>query len=231
MTDVAGTIGRTLAAGGAGFVAGGPLGALVGVATTLVPDLIRSLAGDSAAEVAQQVAGVVQAVAGTDDGIAAAAAFAADPAKALEVKVRLTEIAVAAEAQRRQAELDQLRVVMADAADARAMATASPAMGVAQVRIGYCLLGVFAIVLVGVWLRGIPSGAESVMNILLGMLGGAVMSVVSFFFGGSVGSQEKTGIMANMNASFVRRTPLNAAAPTVVAAAAAAGPRSIYARS
>jgi hypothetical protein len=119
MTDIGDVAGRTIAAGATGFVTAGPLGALVGVATTLVPELVRTLAGETAGQAAQQAATVVQAVAGTDDPVQAAAVFGADPQKALEARVRLAEIVAAAEDRKRQADLEELRVALADVANAR----------------------------------------------------------------------------------------------------------------
>jgi hypothetical protein len=224
MSDIGTVAGRTVVAGAAGLAAGGPLGALVGVATQIVPEIVRSIAGDSAGQVATQAASIVQEVAGTTDPVVAAAAITGDPQKALEARIRLTELAIQAEAAREKAKLDWLQAMIADQQSARAMASQSRSMARAQIWIGSAILLLFAVVLSGVWYRGVPPGSEAILNILLGMLGGGVMSVVGFFFGGSVGSQDKTGILSQLTAAVMRQHITASTVPTLPTAAPSASP-------
>ena len=85
---------------------------LVPLALSIVPELIKMIAGDKAGDVATTVANVVQEVTGTPDAIEAQRKLAADPALAGQLRIRLAEIALetqkamdSAAEQKRQAEL------------------------------------------------------------------------------------------------------------------------------
>lgn len=57
------------------------------------------------------------------------------------------------------------------------------------------LLGFFGIIAF-MLLYSVPAGSRDLLNILLGMLGTSVISVISYYFGSSAGSDAKTKIMA-----------------------------------
>ena len=99
---------------------------LVAIATALVPELARLIAGDRAGVAATHVAEAVRNVTGTDDPGEAQRQIEANPATASDLKIRLAEIALeqgrlqweAADAAR-QAELDTLKNRLADTQNAR----------------------------------------------------------------------------------------------------------------
>lgn len=67
---------------------------LVGIATAIIPDLIRIIAGDKAGKVATSVADAVATATGTDDPRAAQRMIEEDPAIAAALRIKLAEIAV-----------------------------------------------------------------------------------------------------------------------------------------
>lgn len=69
---------------------------LVGLATALLPELVRLIAGDKAGAVATDVAKAVNAVTGTDDPVAAKAKLDADPVASADLQVKLAQIALEA---------------------------------------------------------------------------------------------------------------------------------------
>src|SRR5437762_7045968 len=85
---------------------------LVAVATALIPDLIKTIAGDRLGSVAGQVAQTVSRVTGTDDAEAAQARIKQDPAMAADLKLKLAQIAVDEEDRKRKDELAQLQAVL-----------------------------------------------------------------------------------------------------------------------
>lgn len=99
---------------------------LIPLALSIVPELIKMIAGDKAGAVATTVANVVQEVTGTPDAAEAQRKLAADPALAAQLRVRLAEIALetqkamdlAAE-QQRQAELAAIQKALENTQGAR----------------------------------------------------------------------------------------------------------------
>lgn len=67
---------------------------LVGIATAIIPDLIRIIAGDKAGKVATSVAEAVTTATGTDDPRAAQRKIEEDPAIAAALRIQLAEIAL-----------------------------------------------------------------------------------------------------------------------------------------
>jgi hypothetical protein len=159
---------------------------LVAIGASLLPSLIDLIAGDKAGRVAGAVADTVRQVAGTDDPVGAAAALA-DPAKAAELRVRLAEIAL----QSKQAEL-------ADVANARAMANATPLIAKTQVALAGFIMAMFFAVLLLMATRGVPQGAETLFNVLLGALIAAQTAVISFFFGNSTSGHSANNALASL---------------------------------
>lgn len=210
---------RSVAAAGAGFVAGGPAGALIAVATQVVPEIVRSLAGDSAGTVAASVAGAVQTAAGTDNALAAAAVLSSDPAKALELRTALLSIQVAAEERRRADELEFLRVSNADVEASRqsmrrlaemghnlAWMPAFQTMIVGVAFIG-ALVALFAMVFFNI--GDIKSGMREILVMVLGILAGEFKGACQFWIGGSRAGS--LAAMQNVQASAPTITPTTTA--------------------
>ena len=102
---------------------------LIGIAASLVPELIRLIGGDKSNTLAAKVNNVVTDVVGTQDGTQARAKLA-DPAVLAQLQTRLAEIALdaqrvqaQAEGDQRQADLDKLKTTLADTQGARSLLT------------------------------------------------------------------------------------------------------------
>jgi hypothetical protein len=175
------------------------MGALIPLALSLAPEIGRWLFGPSGAATASAVVQAVQAVAGTADGAAAQAALSKDPAAAAQLRIRLAEIAAAAEQAARAAELDTLRAQMADIAGARsqtvALAQANSPVQWAPVLVSLVVLGTFGVVMWAALTSALPAGSETILNMLLGTLAAMATSVVSYWVGSSAGSAQKTDLL------------------------------------
>ena len=190
---------------------------LIAVAATLLPEIVRLIAGDRAGTVGASVADAVRQATGTDDPGAARAALAADPEKAGALRLRLAEIALEGarlaaeqEAGRFRAELEWLRAMLADTRSARAT-MARLAQGGSRLAWGpatvstLVVLGFFAVLGLLVTLDTGPGGASrfdpqvaSVINITVGSLGAAFAAVVNFWIGSSQSSRDKDAIVGRL---------------------------------
>jgi hypothetical protein len=201
MSDIGAAAGRAAVAGVAGFAAGGPLGALVGVASQIVPEIVKAIAGDSAGETATQVAQVVQAVAGTDDAVTAAAIIQGDASKAIELRTRLLEIQVAAEERRRAAELEVLRLEVQSQDSARRqtvdLAASRSPLAYMTALVTVWLLGLLTYILAVVWGRLNPDAQYLVLGQIMGMVAGGV----AYWLGSSSGSFNKDNKIAALMGS------------------------------
>ncbi len=182
------------------FAAGSTaLGAVGGIALDLAPELGRWLFGPDAAPVAAAVQGAVQAATGTADPAAQVAALA-DPALAARLRLGLAGIAAArADAAEADAEA-RLASRLADVAHARATAvqlaqTGGPMAWGAPVT-SLVVLATFGTVMGLVLLRAVPSGSETVLNVLLGTLAAMATNVVGYWVGSSAGSARKDARLA-----------------------------------
>jgi len=176
------------------------LAPLLPAALRLLPELGRWIAGDTGGKVAQAAAAAVRAVTGTDELEAADAAIAAlSPAEAAALQIRLAEIARAAEADARAAELATLSATLADVQSARGQATDLARAGSGVVWsapvVSAIVLLAFAGVLGLVLVRALPSGSETIVNMLLGTLAAMATQVVNYWLGSSAGSAAKNSMM------------------------------------
>jgi lysozyme family protein len=189
---------------------------LIAIAASLVPEIVRLIAGDRAGTVAETVADAVRQATGTEDPAAARAALAADPEKVNILRIRLAEIALEGarlsaerEAGQRNAEMETLRVTLLDTQSARSsmaemMRGGSLAWGPATVS-SLVVLGFFAVLILLVTLDAGPGGAArfdpqvaSVINITVGSLGASFAAVVNFWIGSSQSSRDKDAIVGRM---------------------------------
>jgi hypothetical protein len=162
---------------------------LLGLALGLAPELARYLFGRTGEVVATQATEMVRTITGTDDPDTAKAALQ-DTGKALELRVRLAEIAAAHEATRRQAELEETRAYLASQQGAREQTVSlarerSPmAWGAAVVTMLLSLL--FAAAMLATWLGFPPLDAgmaETVKTLFI--------AACSYWIGSSRGSAVK----------------------------------------
>ncbi len=177
---------------------------LLPLALSVVPELIKLIAGDKAGAVATTVANVVQEVTGTTDPAEAQGKLTADPALTAQLRIRLAEIALEAQKatdlaaeQKRQAELAALQKALENTQGARqtmvdlaktgsAIAWGAPLVS-AIVTAGFFI---FLIVLIKTDLSTNTTVAN-VINITVGALAAAFATVVNFWLGSSQGSREK----------------------------------------
>ena len=187
---------------------------LIALAATLLPELVRLVAGDRAGKVAGTVSEAVRQATGTDDPEAARAAVERDPALASQLRVRLAEIALAegqaqreAEAQARRAELDELRARLSDTASARGAMTEMArarnplAWGPALVSTIVVVTFFTILVLLIALNRSFQAETAALVNITVGTLGAAFAGVVNFWIGSSQSSREKDRIAQTLQAA------------------------------
>ena len=86
------------------------------------------------------------------------------------------------------------KIAASDRADARSMEMKTgsklPAILAITVTVGFFGLLILAI------LHALPQNSEQVVNIMIGTLGAAFMSVISYYFGSSAGSARKTELLS-----------------------------------
>jgi hypothetical protein len=171
------------------------LGVVAKVAPTLATAAGGPLAG-SAVSMLEAALGVKPGssdVAKRQDEIAAAVA-GATPEQLLALKqadhdfqIKMTELGFAdAEA------LAELNVRDRDSARQREIAVKdwTPRLLAAGVTLGFFTILGFLL------LRSVPSASKDVLDIMLGSLGTAWVSIVAYYFGSSAGSSEKTKLLA-----------------------------------
>lgn len=178
---------------------------LIALAATLLPEVVRLVAGDRAGAVTSAVAGAVRTATGTDDPVAARQVIEQDPQVAANLRTRLAEIAVEqertrleGEEKRRANELAQLETRLADLQNARAMATTLSAnkdpmrWGAPVVSVVVTLMFALSMLIFTMpsVFKLVPGSADMV-NIVLGALVAAFTAVINFWIGSSQGSREK----------------------------------------
>jgi peptidoglycan hydrolase-like protein with peptidoglycan-binding domain len=188
---------------------------LIAIAASLLPELLRLIAGDRAGTAATQVAEAVKTITGTDDPAAAQAALLADPAKASELRIKLAEIALEqqriqrdAEEKQRQAELDELKARTADVGDARsktlelAKQGSSIAWGAPVVSITITV-GFFAVLLLMVFKPFDENATLTIqlLNVVIGALVASFTAVVNYWLGSSQGSRDKDATVRSLQAA------------------------------
>ena len=216
---------------------------LVAIATSLVPELIKLIAGDKTGQVASNVAKAVQKATDTDDPAAAKQKIDTDAAAKSALQVQLAQIAVAAaqvqneEADRqRVAQLEELRehlrtprgasAILGLASQGSFIAWVAPAVSF-LVMIGFYLL--LAILIVKFTDPKLSEGLEKnqLINICIGALVAAFSTVVNFWLGSSKGSQDKDRVQAAQTTEALKTaqqttaTALDTASSATAKAAAA----------
>ena len=194
---------------------------LVAIATALVPELARLIAGDRAGVAATHVAEAVRNVTGTDDPGEAQRQIEANPATASDLKIRLAEIALeqgrlqweAADAAR-QAELDTLKNRLADTQNARGTLLELARTGnitvwgaplvSTVVTVGF--LGVTLTLMLTKYDPGQNQFLGSILNIIVGALVAAFTAVVNFWIGSSEGSRTKDATAQSLQAAQSEQT-------------------------
>ena len=171
------------------------------------PEIVKWIAGDKAGAAAKIAADKAKEIFGSDDPAAVDAAIKRDPNLALQYSMAM--IAAKTESERiqaqrekdaRQAELDEMKSMLADVQSARSMA-----MSNAPAKWGAPAVSLLAIVLSGavayllLWPQAnVAKWTESVVLMLAGAAIGWVNTVLNFWLGSSQGSQHKDAMMADL---------------------------------
>lgn len=168
---------------------------LIPLALSLVPDLARAIAGDTAGKVAEAAASAIAAVTGTDDPSEARNRLDGDPALAAQVRIRLAEIAAEQARAERQADLEEQRAMLADVQSARAqtvaLAQAGSAVQWAPVIVSIVVLAAFAGMGWAILGKAVPTENKEAALLMLGNLSSFAGMAVAYWLGSSAGSARK----------------------------------------
>lgn len=172
------------------------MGPLIPIAMELaqfVPSIIKLLTGsDKAADVADKVVGIAQAVTDASDGPAALAMIKADPNKILEFQQ-----AMAAQ------QLDMEKAYLADRGDARSRDVELHKLGFsnrrADIMVALDAAGLIACLAVLVFFRSsLPGEVVGILSTIAGIFGACLRDAHQFEFGSSRSSQQKDAIITNL---------------------------------
>jgi hypothetical protein len=195
------------------------------IATQLLPDFVRLFAGDQSGSVSEQVVEAIKKATGTDDSKKAQETIEANPQIKAQLQKDLAEIALEETKERnrarenalkidlelqrleaeerehaREAEYRQYLRVLQDRRDVRARQASlaendSPLAWVAPI-LAFSLVAMIFYLLRGILVAREPVLDKDVFNVVLGGLVTAFTTVVSFYFGSSLGSRHKDHAVA-----------------------------------
>jgi hypothetical protein len=170
------------------------LPALLPAIGALAPELLRHVIGEKAGDVADQVVGAVRSVVGADSPEAVEAAIR-DPQLAVQLRIRLAEIAAEREKAERRAELEELVALQGDRAGARSQTVALAQAG-SVIAWGAPLVSILVMIAFGVacWMvltRSLPEGSQDIALYTMGALQSMAAAVVAYWVGSSAGSARK----------------------------------------
>lgn len=158
------------------------------IASQFAPGLVRRLAGERAGEVAEQILSLGRTITGVQSPEDVEAALARDTELSHEFRVQAANLEVELE-----------RAYLADRSDARDMRLELARMG----KTDWMMYGVGGVVIVGfvvtvlsAFFADLDPEQRYLVFSLAGLLGGMSSQVVSYFFGSSRGSAQKTAMMA-----------------------------------
>ncbi|MDE1906857.1 MAG: hypothetical protein KGH75_10465 [Rhodospirillales bacterium] len=174
---------------------GGPVG-IVAALSDFVPSLIGYLAGPKAGAVATQAVEVAKAVTGTQTGDAALSALRASPDLVLKYQELMQAKFLQVE---KDAHEERMALIAADQANVQADAADRDSARKREVAVRDWMPGILAVTvtcgffgLLAYLLRfQVPEDNRDVLNILLGSLGTAWLSIIGYYFGSSLSSAKK----------------------------------------
>lgn len=200
--QIVGDAAKGAAAGSVVPGVGTVLGAVGGVVLDLAPEVGRWLFGPDAEPTVAAVKAAVGAVTGSDEPGVQAAALS-DPETAATLRVELARIAAEREAAAAASTLASLSAQLVDIAGARSatlqLVQAGSAMAWGAPVVSVVVLVTFGGVVAMTLTHAMPSGAEPVLNVLMGTLGAMATSVVSYWVGSSAGSARKDARLAGLS--------------------------------
>lgn len=133
--------------------------------------------------------------------------------------LQLQQLVVAAAQARLSFEADMARIAAGDRADARAMGIANKDW-VPKVLAMSVTAGFFGILLL-MALRALPEANRDLVNVVVGALGTAWISIIGYYFGTSAGSMRKTELLAQPSVPITPETAVTLRDPAPAAASAA----------
>ncbi|SAL75294.1 hypothetical protein AWB71_05002 [Caballeronia peredens] len=133
--------------------------------------------------------------------------------------LQLQQLVVAAAQARLSFEADMARIAAGDRADARAMSIANRDW-VPKV-LAMCVTGGFFGILLLMALRALPEANRDLVNVVVGALGTAWISIIGYYFGTSAGSMRKTELLAQPSVPITPETAVTLRDPAPVSASAA----------
>ena len=177
----------------------------ISLLSSTVPSIIKYFAGDKEAAVAEKVISIAKEVAGIDDADAATKAIAADPNLALQFK----NAVLAQELEIKKLAFAERQLYVSDTQDARKYRDDK------VFRLGVIILISFAAVM-GIALYGLykivsgtiqtdPATLAAVIGLvgaIIGYFAANAQQVVSYFFGSSSGSSQKSDSLADAISEF-----------------------------
>lgn len=175
----------------------------LGLAAQFAPEIIKYFTkSEKAGEIAEQVIGIAQTVTGASTPEAAEATLKADPNLALQFKLA----ALANEVEFRRISMEETKAFIADTADARAKHAGDRGvywLGIAVLMTFFavmmiCLYGAYQIVSGGLSIKDVSvvAAISSFIGTIVGYVAANAQQVISYFFGSSRGSNDKTSAMA-----------------------------------
>jgi hypothetical protein len=169
-------------------------------AVQLAPQIGRWLFGSKGEQTAAAVAQVVHSVTGTTDVVTAQRIVTENAGKADQLRLELAKLAAEQEEARHQADLDVLKAQLRDIVDGvtQTVGLAKGGSGIAWggAAVSVVVLVTFGMVMWAILTHTMPAGSEGVLNVLLGMLGTGFAAVTNYWLGSSVGSLQKTTLLA-----------------------------------
>ena len=204
---------------------------LVAIAASVLPEIIKAIAGDKAGSVATEVSKAVTQATKTSDPQEAKEKLKQDPDALTELQVKLAQIAAEQEEKRQAAQLELLKAQyeeqgkiretrlkelqedIKDTHDARsrfaelALANNPMAWGAPLVSIIVTLgfFGILFVLIKGGELK-LDSQISQIVNITVGTLAAAFATVVSFWLGSSQGSRNKDFNTLHLQTEQARQT-------------------------
>ena len=179
------------------------------LALSILPELIRIIAGDKAGRVSRTVAVAVAEISGTEDLALAEARAKADPDIAIRLKTRLSEIALDAQRAQLEAETAQKRIEAENTANARGMTVGLVQAGSiiswsAPLFSLVSIVGFYSVLIISVktGLRDV----DPAVALLLGTVASMASQATNFWLGSSQGSYNKDATIKQIQASQERRS-------------------------
>lgn len=160
------------------------------LAPYIIPEALRALSGDKAAETAERVISAAKAVTGQDEPTEAVNAVLADPSAQLKLQELLSNERL--EFARLAVKEQEIAAGDRDSARKREIETKDHTPAVLAYLVTFGFFGVLGYLLK----FGKPLDGGDALLVMLGSLGTAWTAIVSYYYGSSAGSARKDNLLA-----------------------------------